>query len=77
MSYERWRCRKCGDESIIKVAVSNGVQLYSCMDDECKWNASLLIMMDEGVFVEHNDLLETLRKMWGEHEQDSIQESKD
>ena len=74
-----WKCRLCGNETILSVAVSDGVQFYSCMHEDCEWHAQLLIMMDEGIFVSQTKLVETYTKLWeeGKDEQDNIQESED
>lgn len=69
----KYVCLKCGNETVIPVALSEGVQLYSCMEEGCEWEAQLLIMMNAGIFVSYNNLLDTTIKMWKEHEQDKIQ----
>lgn len=66
-------CKECGKNSIIRVATADGIQLYSCHTESCKWHAQLLAMMDEGMFVYYHDLLKTTIEMAKEHEQDYIQ----
>lgn len=75
--YECWTCLKCGNSSVIPVAMSDGVQFYSCCNEECEWYAILLLMMDDGIFITQESLIQTQLKLWKEHEQDSIQEGED
>lgn len=75
--YESWVCLRCGNKTIIPVAESDGVKLYSCTEEDCQWYAQVLIMMDDGIFVSRDKLLKTYFKLWDEHEQDKIQESED
>jgi len=75
--YVSWICVKCGDRSIIPVALSDGIQFFSCVDEDCEWYAELLIMMDDGIFIKQSELIEVTNKLWRKHEQDKIQESED
>ena len=61
-------CNKCDEKTIIQVAEGYGKPFYSCINEDCGWYAKLLIMMDEGVFVPHDELMDAFNKTMEEHE---------
>lgn len=72
----KYKCIYCGtEESIIKVGHSDGQSIYSCTNETvkdgyyvCPMYAQILVMMDEGVFVDHRTLLETFKKVANEQD---------
>jgi len=49
-------CKTCGEDTVLKVAEKNGIDMYSCCNEDCDDYAELLVMTNQGTESMHNML---------------------
>lgn len=57
------QCKKCGKESIINVAESQGIQFFSCITEGCENEAQLLVNIGDDEFVRYDKVYDTFNKI--------------
>ena len=69
-------CVKCGNISVIQVAISDGIPFYSCITEGCVNEAQLLVDIGDAELIRYDKLYETFRKIvkHGNSKEDNDQE---
>jgi len=56
-------CNKCGNMSVIQVAISSGIPFFSCITEGCEREAQLLVDIGDGELVRYDKVYDTFKKI--------------